>query len=233
MRVGWHGRRSCGRIRNVDDDSPLLRSLVDRRPGGQKRLPLPGRGDEQVPGPLFANLPAGYDVVREEGDTAAGQDVGTTPSAPAPSGGSQERPAPPEETPPSEPPLPNHDHSHEGGDQPTTEAPTTVGTLSTVAGRRRPARYGLLVQFESRPDDSELGRLVDSTIWINDAHPAYTRATASRSVGYHVALSVALALAPLAVEAASEHAFITQSLSHWGGGSASRRRAGGRPRKLT
>jgi hypothetical protein len=73
------------------------------------------------------------------------------------------------------------------------------------------------VQFESRPDDAELGRLVDSTIWINDAHPAYLRATASRSVGYHIALSVALALAPLAVEARSEHRFITQFLSQWGG----------------
>ena len=29
----------------------------------------------------------------------------------------------------------------------------SVGTLDTVPGRRRPARYGLLVQFESRPDD--------------------------------------------------------------------------------
>jgi hypothetical protein len=84
-------------------------------------------------------------------------------------------------------------------------------------GRRRPARYGLLVQFESRPADSELGRLVDSTIWINDAHPAYARAVASRSLGYHTALTVALALAPLAVEARDEHAFITQFLAHWGG----------------
>ena len=52
-------------------------------------------------------------------------------------------------------------------------------TGETIAGRRRPARYGLLVQFESRPNDTELGRLVDSTIWINDAHPAFIRAAAS------------------------------------------------------
>jgi hypothetical protein len=32
------------------------------------------------------------------------------------------------------------------------------------------------VHFESRPGDAELGRLVDNAIWINDAHPAYTRA---------------------------------------------------------
>jgi hypothetical protein len=88
--------------------------------------------------------------------------------------------------------------------------------LSSVSGRRRPARYGLLVQFESRAGDHELARLVDSTLWINDAHPAYLRAAASRSVGYHLALSVALALAPLAVEPAAEHAFVTQFLAHWG-----------------
>jgi hypothetical protein len=98
-----------------------------------------------------------------------------------------------------------------------------VGTLDSVPGRRRPARYGLLVQFESRPDESELGRLVDSTIWINDAHPAYVRASASRSLGYHTALAVALALAPLAVEAPDEHAFITQFLAHWGGAQAATR----------
>jgi hypothetical protein len=93
-----------------------------------------------------------------------------------------------------------------------------------VQGRRRAARFGLLVRFESRPDDLELGRLVDSTIWINEAHPAYMRAQASRSAGYHIALSVALALAPLAVEASGEHAFITRFLAHWGGASPRRRR---------
>jgi hypothetical protein len=47
---------------------------------------------------------------------------------------------------------------------------------------------------------------------------------ASRSLGYHTALAVALALAPLAVEAADEHGFITQFLAHWGGASGKRRR---------
>ena len=73
-----------------------------------------------------------------------------------------------------------------------------------------------MVQFESRPGDLELGRLVDSTIWINDSHPAFTRAASSRSLGYHTALVVALTLAPLAVETPGEHAFITQFLAQWG-----------------
>jgi len=81
---------------------------------------------------------------------------------------------------------------------------------------RRLVRYGLSIGFESRPDDPELGRLVDSTVWVNEAHAAYRRAAASRSEGYHTALAVALALAPLAVDPAKEHAFITAFLSSWG-----------------
>ncbi len=40
-------------LEHLTDDFPLLRSLVDRRAGGQKRLPMPGRGDERVPPPLI------------------------------------------------------------------------------------------------------------------------------------------------------------------------------------
>ena len=88
----------------------------------------------------------------------------------------------------------------------------------------------MLVQFEARPDDLELARLVDSTVWINDAHPAFVRASMSRSTGYHTALAVALALAPLAVEPVEEHAFITRFLAHWGGAQAGERRHRGSER---
>ena len=119
------------------------------------------------------------------------------------------------------------------GDQSLPENEAAAGTLNTATGRRRPARYGLLVQFESRPADSELGRLVDNTIWINDAHPAYTRAVASRSLGYHTALAVTLALAPLAVEAREEHTFITQFLALWGSAQTANRVTGRRRGKKT
>ncbi len=84
---------------------------------------------------------------------------------------------------------------------------------------RRPTRVGLTIQFETRPDDSELARLVETTVWVNDAHPAYRRAAASRSEGYHIALSDAMALAGLAglaAEPSQEHAFVTAFLAHWG-----------------
>jgi hypothetical protein len=49
-------------------------------------------------------------------------------------------------------------------------------------------------------------------VWVNEGHPAYRRAAASRSEGYHVAV----ALAPLAVDPAKEHGFVTAFLTSWG-----------------
>jgi hypothetical protein len=74
----------------------------------------------------------------------------------------------------------------------------------------------LTLQFESQPDDPNLGRLVESTVWVNTGHPAYRRAAASRAEGYHLALTVGMALAPLAVEASETHAFVTSFLARWG-----------------
>jgi hypothetical protein len=99
------------------------------------------------------------------------------------------------------------------GTEPTLPA---VGHVAGGMQRRRAARYGLSIAFESRPDEPELAHLVESTVWINEAHPAYRRAVVSRSEGYHVALAVALALAPLAVDPAKEHAFINAFLARWG-----------------
>jgi hypothetical protein len=89
-------------------------------------------------------------------------------------------------------------------------------SMPGTGGRRRPARYGLEVRFERMEGSAELGRLIESTVWINTAHPAYARAAASRSEGYHAALSVAFALAPLAVEPAHERGFVTAFLVRWG-----------------
>ena len=216
-------------LEHLTDDFPLLRSLVDRRAGGQKRLPMPGRGDERVPAPLIANVPVGHESGDgESGSLAAEGDAGQPPqgaSSPQPESPTRSpREAPPsgDQVPPArEAPAPGEGQSH-------ADVAAAAGTLDTMVGRRRPARYGLLVQFESRPVDVELARLVDATIWINDAHPAFTRAVASRSLGYHTALAVALALAPLAVEARDEHTFITHFLAHWGGAQTAKRTTGGR-----
>jgi hypothetical protein len=168
---------------DLADRFPLLASLVDRRPGGQRRLALGGRADE--PEPMVS--------------------PGTTMVSEPPPASETAAPAGPE---PAEPPAPEEPPREPDG---AAEPPVLPGK-----GPKRPAHYGLAIKFESRPDDPELGRLVESTVWVNDAHPAYLRAAASRSEGYHLALAVAMALAPLAVEPAQEHGFVSAFLARWG-----------------
>ena len=177
---------------DLADHFPLLAALVERRQGGQRRLPLGGAGPRaRADGARFAPAPP------------APVERGESPS--------------PADRLPGEPAAPS-----------AREESTPVA-LAAPAGPRRPARYGLSIQFEQRPDDPELGRLVESTVWVNEAHPAYRRAVASRSEGYHVALATAMTLALLAVEPAKEHAFVTEFLARWG--AAIDRRKSGRRRR--
>jgi hypothetical protein len=156
---------------------PLLAALTDRRPGGQRRLPLGGDG--------------------ELGAGAAALGVVDVP----PRTVSEERP----ESEMTEPAAPE-----------PHEPPAETKAALPAGGKKRRAHLGLRIDFESRPDDPTLGRLVESTIWVNEAHPAYRRALASRSQGYHLALTVAMTLAPLAVEPAQLHEFVTTFLERWG-----------------
>jgi hypothetical protein len=179
-------------LEELSDDFPLLASLVERRTGGQKRLPINGKTT----------------------DTAGGTEALAVVIVPS----TAEVPNPNEAEPTQpETPLQPADQDTATTEPATASIPASPSAMLPGQGRSRaPMRYGLGVQFEDRPDDSELGRLVESTVWINQTHPAYRRALASRSVGYHISLAVALALAPLAVEPDHEHTFITKFLSHWG-----------------
>jgi hypothetical protein len=174
-------------LADLTDEYPILSALVERTPGGQRKLPFGGDG-----------APRG-DVL----------------SAAPPTGGS----------PGTAEPAPDGDTtSPEGSLDPPPGSPGAPPPPNVVAvdppgprGPRRPARFGLRVGFESRPDDPELGVLRESTVWVNEAHPAYHRAAASRSEGYHVALTVAMTLARLAVDPQEAHAFVTTFLAAWGG----------------
>jgi hypothetical protein len=176
-------------LEELSDDFPLLGSLVERHSGGQKRLPINGKGldrETQAVAMVMATSIAEESACDETG--------------------------------PNQPPMPQPSEQATTAHEPTTP-PIPVSASAVLPGQRRaraPMRYGLGIQFEDRPDESELGRLVESTVWINQAHPAYQRALASRSVGYHISLTVALALAPLAVAPDQEHIFLTKFLVHWG-----------------
>jgi hypothetical protein len=174
-------------LEDLSDLFPLLGSLVEHRKGGQKRLPL------GTPGPYeemrAVMVPADTSQVGE-----AEAELIVQPPTGEPSGVTQREPR-----------------------EPGEDASAVSDFLLPDRGsRRNPARFGLGIQFEDREDDQEIGRLVESTVWVNRAHPAYQRAVATRSVGYHIALAVGFALAPLAVEPSQEHTFLTAFLSCWG-----------------
>jgi hypothetical protein len=178
---------------DLADRFPLLATLVERRTGGQRKLQFGGTdgGEPMLLPPEGAERAPVLATVAEE-------QAAEEPSAAEVSLGERE---PEPERAPTSPP---------GVIQP---APLE---LPTRKGRKRPTRLGLTIQFESRPDDAELGRLVETTVWVNNAHPAYVRAAESRAEAYHIALSVAMALAKVAVEPAQEHGFVAAFLSRWG-----------------
>ena len=176
-----------------------IQEAVVHRRGGQKRLPLAPQ----------VGASSGLGFGPELSSTAPADENAADAAAAAPS---LDAPGEKDMSPPPS----------------ASELPAAGAALPKPRGERRPIKLGLAVQFEDRPGDLEPGRLVESTVFINRAHPAYQRAAASRSEGYHIALSVALALAPLAVEPTGEHAFVTAFLSRWGeavsGRTPSRRR---------
>jgi hypothetical protein len=219
-------------LMDLADTFPLLASLVEQRAGGQRRLPMarPGRGGDVLASEAQrAPGPAPGEALSAESAPSPGAVSEPSPGAPGTGG----EPAAPGESAPPVPP---------GGAEGSAEAPEPAAEAAESGGAaevhvlaergpRRPGRYGLAIQFESRPDDPELAHLVESTVWVNEAHPAYRRAAASRSEGYHIALASALALAPLAVDPAKEHAFVTAFLASWGSALERRKPPRRRPRR--
>jgi hypothetical protein len=171
----------------VAEEFPLLASLVDHKPGGQKRLPIGTLGGSEE-GRSFVT--ASVTAQTEPAADASGPQPSAFDREP---GASQDS-----ESPEGESCVP--------GDTP----------LSGKPNRSRPMKYGLQIRFESHPDDPELGRLIESTVVVNQGHPAYRRAVASRSEGYHIALCVALVLARLAAEPKETQVFVTTFLTRWG-----------------
>ncbi|MGH7564652.1 MAG: hypothetical protein ACREK5_09555 [Gemmatimonadota bacterium] len=76
-------------------------------------------------------------------------------------------------------------------------------------------KLGLLVS-DQVVTETRTPRAKRPLAWVNDAHPACRRAAASRSEGYHVALTAAMALAALAVTPVDAPRFMTEFLARWG-----------------
>jgi hypothetical protein len=183
---------------DLADRFPLLATLVERRTGGQRKLRM-GRPDGEGEPLLLPPEDASGAPVVESAEPPPEMPGAGAPEPAASSGASAE--VPPEREPAPEPPG--------------TVLPSPL-QLPTRKGRKQPARLTLSIQFEARPDDPELGRLVESTVWVNNAHPGYVRAVESRAESYHIALAVAMALARVVVEPVQEHGFVSMFLSRWG-----------------
>lgn len=176
---------------DLAEEFPLLASLVEQRAGGQKRLPI------------------GKAKSAEDGHAVLAMSVMTGAEVQEPSVVQTETSQEPTEVPPPA-------EAEQGEPHPLSDSSPGIAVVPGGKGRPRPGRYGLTIRFESHEGDPDLGRLVESTVVINDSHPAYRRAVASRSEGYHIALAVAFALARLAVPPAEEHEFVTAFLIRWG-----------------
>lgn len=185
-------------LEGLTDEFPLLASLIERQHGGQRRISLArGAGDAGTAPP--ATEPAQDSAVEDAPPRNA--DPADGPAA-AQAAAAAESLAPP----PSEPAP---------AGAPTADA-ARPGDTAAEPPRARAQRYGLSLQFEERAGDPEMARLIENTVWINTAHPAYVRAESTRSTGYHVAVAVALALAPLATGGAGVQQFLTVFLAQWG-----------------
>jgi hypothetical protein len=185
-------------LMELADEFPLLATLVDHRRDGQRKLPIARSSADAGRALVATSIASAREPEGEEqapDDGTASQSIVDKQEDTA-DGLATDSPV--IEPPPAPPP------------------PGDATIMPAAPGVPRAARPGLGIQFEERPDEPELAHLVESTVWINAAHPAYRRAAASRQEGYHVALASALALAALAVEPARERAFVTAFLARWG-----------------
>ncbi len=184
---------------DLADDYPVLATLAARRSGGQRRLPL-GEPRGGSPG-VWAGVEPLAGVAAESGQGE--------PSAH--DAGPEERGDLPDSAPTAE----SSPSADDDGAKATTGAAAATH-LPGPARRKRAATLSLEIRFESLPGDVALGRLVESTVWVNEAHPAYRRAVVSRAEGYHIAVTVAASLAPLTVEPSRTQSFINEFLARWG-----------------
>ena len=190
-------------LEGLSDAFPLLSSLVEHQRGGQRRMGLgegAGRGEGVTESGASVAEAAAVETLPDNAMDEATANAASAEAAEATLATI---------VPPATPPTPATSDAPIAG-----TGPDGANTTGPRSGRGQ--RYGLSVQFEARPGDPELARLIENTVWINTDHAAYQRAESTRSTGYHIAVAVALALAPLATGDAGVQKFVTAFLAQWG-----------------
>jgi hypothetical protein len=185
---------------DLAQDFPMLSSLVERHAGGQRRLPVAAGADGSL-----RSLAPEVTAATPASDSSAASPEENSGGHPEDEGGAA----------PGGAPEPDSGPSPRDETSPAPAAPE--GLVDTVGRRRkRSAHFSLTILEEECPGDPEMARLLETTVRVNILHPAFRRAETTRSLGYHRALCVAMALAPLAVEPAQARDFVSAFLGHWG-----------------
>jgi hypothetical protein len=104
----------------------------------------------------------------------------------------------------------------EAASEPARRRLPAARQVPEASASRKPGRFAISIAYEARVDDPELARLGDRVVLVNNAHPAFRRAAELKSDRYHLALSVAFALASETVEEAQYRPFINDFLKRWG-----------------
>jgi Histidine kinase-, DNA gyrase B-, and HSP90-like ATPase len=201
-----------------DAVAPLLRELGEAAPererGSRDVRPLE-REVEQVLGGLIEEYPeiaplVGRRRTRRAGEALQPEDDGLTTAALAETlHGRANHPAGPGDQGSGTTTLPARAaeamlEANEDGDL----------RVALAAGKR--LGPGLRIGFEDARERNDLGWLLENTIWINRAHPAYRKAASTGNESYHVVLGVVWVLLGHLDDRHSAQEFIGQFLSGWG-----------------
>lgn len=94
--------------------------------------------------------------------------------------------------------------------------PSADGTEATREQIGKRIGPGLMIGFEDAPERTDLGWLLENTVWINRAHPAYQKAVAGGHEPYHLVLTVVWVLLGHLDDQHSAQQFIGEFLFGWG-----------------
>lgn len=94
--------------------------------------------------------------------------------------------------------------------------PSADGTEATREQIGKRIGPGLMIGFEDAPERTALGWLLENTVWINRAHPAYQKAVAAGHEPYHLVLTVVWVLLGHLDDQHSAQQFIGEFLFGWG-----------------
>ena len=105
---------------------------------------------------------------------------------------------------------------HSIGEPSLVLTPSSNGDILKRTQKKGPK---LKISYEAFTETSEplpLGRMIEDTIWVNTAHPAWKKAVEENLEEYHVLLSVACILSQFLGERHTAHDFISRFLASWG-----------------